>query len=282
MVSIRVIGWSAISYALVACAQNTTFSESGGPVPDPTNRAVVSGLASSNTGQASDVIQDVGSTVTVSGRVTASNGSPIVDAEISIPGVDHTARTGTDGKYALNNVPAGPSTILVSHTGYASSRAQAKLSTKSSDRQRNHVDVTLLTPDEASDLVERASRDSAFLARVGFLQRSVSNHDAYFVTPDQIAAMHPRVIADLFRHVPVLLDSPAPRGLQSRGAAGCNMTYVNGILRNSTYRNNIDTYVRAQEVIGVEVYPPGQFPPAPFNRGATQTACTTVGIWTRS
>jgi len=281
MVSIRVIRWSAISCALVGCAQTTTFSESDGPVPDPTSKAVVSGRASSP-GQLADVIQDLGSTVTVSGRVTASNGSPIVDAEISIPGVDHTARTGSDGTYALNNVPAGPSTILVSHTGYASSRAQAKLSTKSGDRQRNHVNVTLLTPDEASNLVERGSRDSAFLARVGFLQRSVSDRDAYFVTPDQIAAMHPRVIADLFRHVPVLLESPAPRGLQSRGVAGCTMTYVNGILRSSTYRNNIDTYVRAQEVIGVEVYPAGQFPPAPFNRGATQTACTTVGIWARS
>ncbi len=282
MVSIRVIRWSAISVALVACAQGPALSVSTDIAPDP-NGAIASSRASSRPGsQLANVIQDAGSTVTVSGRVAASNGSPIVDAEISIPGVDHTARTGIDGKYALADVPAGPSTIFVSRAGYESSRAKAKLSTKPSDRQRNHVDVTLLTRDEAGTLVERESRDSAYLARVGFLERSASDRDAYFVTPDQIAGMKPRVIADLFRHVPVLMESPAPRGLQSRGVPGCFLTYVNGILRNSNYRNNIDTYVRAQEVIGVEVYPSGQFPPAPFNRAASQNACTTIGIWTRS
>jgi len=244
-----------MSGALVACTQTSTLPESAGLTPE------------------------IPGTVTVSGRVTSSDGSALADAEISIPGVDQPARTGADGNFTISNVPAGPSTVIASRSGYATSRAKAKFSTKPSDNARNHIDVTLFTAEETADFIARATADSAILSRVGFLERQAAVRDAYFVTPDAIAAIQPRTIADIFKHVPVLIENPGPSGVQTRGA--CTITYVNGIVRNRAYRKNIETYVPLKQIVAAEVYPPGQYPPPPFTRSSAQTSCATVALWTR-
>jgi hypothetical protein len=255
MVTIRAIRCSAVSAALVGCTQASTISESAGLPPE-------------NPG-----------TVSVSGRVTSSDGKPLAGAGISIPGVDQTTRTDADRNYSISNVAAGPSTVVVSRNGYATARTAAKFSTKPSDSGRNHVDVTLFTADETADLIARGVADSAILWKVGFLSRQASVRDAYFITPEAIAAIQPRTIADIFRHVPVMLENPGPSGVQARG--GCSITYVNGIVRNRAYRKNIETYVPLNKIVAAEVYPPGQYPPPPFTRASTQSSCATVGIWTR-
>jgi hypothetical protein len=209
----------------------------------------------------------------------SSDGSPLADAGISIPGVDQPTRTDAEGNFTITNVAAGPSTVVVSRTGYATSRAKAKFSTKPTDSGRNHIDLTLFTAEETADFIARGTADSALLSKVGFLERQASVRDAYFVTPDVIAAIQPRTIADIFRHVPVMIENPNPSGVQTRGA--CTITYVNGIVRNRAYRKNIETYVPLRQIVAAEVYPPGQYPPPPFTRASAQTSCATVALWTR-
>jgi hypothetical protein len=120
------------------------------------------------------------------------------------------------------------------------------------------------------------------LDQVGFNHRQSTAHSAYFVDSDQIAAMHPRTIADVFRHVPVLLESPfSYRNRLLIGPTPCFATYVDGLLRPGKAPSNLDTFMRVQDVIGAEVYPSGQLPPAPFVRASNEASCTTVAIWTR-
>ena len=56
---------------------------------------------------------------TITGQVTlAENGAPAVSAQVHIVGTSMGALTGTDGRYTLLNVPAGPRTVRVQLLGY--------------------------------------------------------------------------------------------------------------------------------------------------------------------
>jgi hypothetical protein len=147
---------------------------------------------------------------------------------------------------------------------------------------RDSVDLANLTPDQLAALVARQSKDSLRLENVGFPRRAATIQDAYFLAPDDIAAMQPRSLADIFKHVPVPIENPNPTGRRVRGNQSCFFNYVNGIVRRERVITDLETFIHARDVMAVEVYPPGQLPPAPFDRSSYGSNCTTVALWTRS
>jgi iron complex outermembrane receptor protein len=61
----------------------------------------------------------------VTGKVTRSeDGSPLPSVSVTIRGTGHSAVTGTDGRYTLRRVPAGPQTIVFRWLGYRPSEVQ--------------------------------------------------------------------------------------------------------------------------------------------------------------
>jgi hypothetical protein len=243
---------------------------------------MIGACARSTTTDDLDVTPVPGS-VTVTGRVVDSNGNPIPAARVYIPTAGDVTRTDANGNYTLTGVPDGPQVVVVRKRGFAPTRVDAKFSTKRSDRERNRVNVTLLTQPEAGNLASEQSRDSAALARVGFLQRESTTRGAYFLTPSDIAATRAVTTSDLFRQVPVLVETVGPTGSTVlRGANGCLITYVDGVRWRSMFPGDLDTYVPVNDVVAAEVYPPGQLAPLPFNRGPSRANCTTLAIWTRS
>jgi hypothetical protein len=227
------------------------------------------------------IVQTAG-TVTVTGRVTTTDGKPVADARVYVPGTNEATRTDANGNYTLTGVPAGPQVVVVRQRGYVPVRVEAKFSTKRSDRARNHVDVKLLTPNEAATVATQWARDSAALDKLGFFRRESQFRGAYFITPDQIAEMKPATTSDIFRQVPVLVQTIGRTGPVLRGVNGCLITYVDGLPWRSMFPGDLDTYVPAREVLAAEVYPPGRPPPPPFLRGVPRSNCTTLAIWTRS
>jgi Carboxypeptidase regulatory-like domain len=253
-------------------------------------RAVMSALAliaftvcvsSAMETSAPGLVQTTG-TVTVTGRVTTTDGKPVSNARVYVPGSNEATRTDANGNYTLTGVPGGPQVVVVRERGYAPVQVDAKFSTKRSDRARNHVDVQLLTPGELATSTAQSARDSAGLDKVGFFRRESAGRGAYFITPDQIAEMKPSTTSDIFRQVPVLTQTSGRTGPVLRGAQGCLLTYVDGLPWRSMFPGDLDTYIPARDVVAAEVYPPGQVPPTPFVRGVPRSSCTTLGIWTRS
>ncbi len=220
--------------------------------------------------------------VTVSGRVTTSDGKPVPDARVYVPGSNEATRTDARGNYSLPGVPGGPQVVVVRKSGYVPVRTEAKFSTKRSDRARNHVDVTLLTPGQAVAEATQWARDSAALDKVGFFRRESSVRGAYFITPDQIDRQKPVRLSDIVRQVPVLVETVGRTGPVLRGVQGCLITYVDGLPWRSMFPGDLDAYVSARDVVAAEVYGPGQTPPSPFVRGVFRPSCTTFAIWTRS
>ena len=221
-------------------------------------------------------------TVTVTGKVTTSDGKPVSDARVYVPGSNEATRTDAGGNYSLAGVPGGPQVVVVRKSGYAPVRSEAKFSTKPSDRARNHVDVTLLTTDEAATVSAQSARDSAALDKVGFFSRESSVRGAYFITPDQIDKQKSVRVSDLVRQVPVIVETVGRTGPVLRGIRGCLITYVDGFPWRSMFPGDLDSYVSARDVVAIEVYGPGQAPPTPFVRGAFRSNCTTLALWTRS
>jgi Carboxypeptidase regulatory-like domain len=227
------------------------------------------------------VVQTTG-TVTVTGRVTTTDGKPVSNARVYVPGSNEATRTDANGNFALTGVPAGPQVVVVRQRGYVPVQVDAKFSTKRSDRARNHVDVKLLTPSEVATSTAQSARDSAALDKVGFFRRESAGRGAYFIAPDQIAQMKPASTSDIFRQVPILTQTIGRTGPVLRGAQGCLLTYVDGLPWRPMFAGDLDTYVPARDVLAAEVYPPGQVPPPPFVRGVPRSRCTTLAIWTRS
>lgn len=221
-------------------------------------------------------------TVTVTGTVKTNDGKPVADARVYVPGTNMATRTDARGNYTLTNVPGGPQAVVVRERGYAPTRVEAKFSTKASDRARNHVNVTLLTENEAAIAAAQWSQDSVGLAKVGFFRRESTVRGAYFIGPDQIAAAKPVRVSDIFRGVPVVTEGFSRTGPVLRGAQGCLITYVDGLPWRSMFPGDLDAYVSSRDVVAAEAYGPGQVPPPPLVRGIPRASCTTIALWTRS
>jgi hypothetical protein len=222
------------------------------------------------------------STVTVTGKVTTSTGKPVPNARVYVPGSNEATETDARGNYTLTGVPGGPQVVVVRQSGYVPVRTEAKFSTKPSDRARNRVNVRLLTSSEVATVQAQWARDSVGLAKVGFFDREATVRGAYFITPDQIASPKPVRVSDIFRGVPVVVQSVGRSGTVLRGVGGCLLTYVDGLPWRSMFPGDLDTYVSARDVAAAEAYGPGQLAPAPFLRGGQRPNCTTIAIWTRS
>src|SRR5258705_13051521 len=200
------------------------------------------------------------STVTVTGRVTTSAGKPVPNARVYVPGSNMATETDAHGNYTLTGVPGGPQVVVVRQGGYVPVRTEAKFSTKPSDRERNHVNVRLLTPGEVATVEAQWARDSAGLARVGFFRRESTVRGAYFITPDKLASSKPVRVSDIFRGVPVVTEGVVRFGPAILGVQVFLLAYVDGLAWRRMNPRAMDTYVSTVEVVSAEAYGPGQLP----------------------
>src|SRR3989441_2625884 len=75
----------------------------------------------------------------VAGRVTDERGTAVVGADVAIVGGAQSARTGTNGSYVIENVPAGARTVRARLIGYRSQTASVAVAAG----QRATHDLTL-------------------------------------------------------------------------------------------------------------------------------------------
>jgi hypothetical protein len=172
------------------------------------------------------------------------------------------------------------------HTNNAIQPSVLSLALVACVQTSSHMERSSLVPEQirslsAADLTHADAIAWSRLEKVGFNVRHAAARTAYFLDADQIAEMHPHTIADIFRHVPVLLENPFSYRNRMLGPSQCFATYVDGLIRRGKGPSTLDTFIRVKDVIGAEVYPPGQNPPPPFARATADESCTTVAIWTR-
>jgi hypothetical protein len=219
----------------------------------------------------------------VSGTVlAAASGTPLAGAVVRLVNGPET-RTDAQGAWTLGDAPAGTRMLEVRAVGFYPARRPVDVIGGAPP-----VRVALSTFKAVMDTVRiTAARAGENLA--GFMDRRRRGGGGRFLGPEDIARRQPNVTTDLLRNVAGLrLEGYGQgahftmRGGMSGFATGAEdrctpEVYLDGVHVAAT-PDDLDTWIRARDIKGIEVYPDASVPPQ--FRQPMQT-CGSVVIWTR-
>lgn len=217
----------------------------------------------------------------VTGRVVDKKGQPLRDARVALQGgTSAVALTNSNGVFTLDSLPSGTQSIQVRKLGYAVEEEAVELSAA----KPATINMTM---DDAVPLLQtmrvEAAADKA-LSDLGYLSRKQTGM-GYYMDGKQInnTAIS---FSDVMRVAPGLRITPAGDGRSyviqdaRSPAGGCVVFWVDGVEWQEMTPGDIDTYVRPDEVVAVEVYHGSTTPPQ-FQK-AGQSSCAAVVVWTRA
>jgi hypothetical protein len=213
--------------------------------------------------------------------VTAAEGRPLADAQVGIVGGPVT-RANERGEWTLVGAPAGTRMLEVRAFGYYPERRRVDVVSGAGP-----VRIALSTLEAVLDTVKVTARNRR---PTGFQERHRSAEGRY-ITAEDIARRHPTVVSDLFRMMPGVHLEHDLNGVDIRirmpGAFGpCAPTvFLDGLsLGDRLTTNEIDTWVRPNDITGIEIYSEAATP-AEFHQGMNgrndALACGTLLIWTK-
>lgn len=217
--------------------------------------------------------------------LTADGGRPVANAEVSIRDGPET-RTNERGEWALVGAPQGTRMLDVRSIGHYPDRRAVDVVTGASP-----VRVVLSTMKAVLDTVQVMASRLGGQNMIGFHARRRTGQGKY-LTPEDIARRQPVVTSDLFRMVPGVRVERNELGetmIQMRGtfAEECSPgVYIDGRYMRELIGDDIDTWVKPDEIAGIEIYVGPGVPPEfnPGLAGGGPTAgdqCGSIVIWTR-
>jgi len=218
-------------------------------------------------------------TARVSGRVLDKKGQPLRDARITIQGGgDKVALSKANGEFILDSLPSGTQAIEVRKLGYSVTEVAVELSS-------NNTTPATVTMSDAVPMLQtmriEAAQDKA-LSDLGYLQRKQTGMGRFY---DGKQINHESMsFSDVMRIDPGLRISPTGDGrtyviTDARNASGgCVNVYVDGTYWEPMTPGDVDSYVRPNEVVAVEVYHGSETPPQFTKPG--QSSCATIVVWT--
>jgi len=220
-------------------------------------------------------------TARVTGRVMDKKGQPLKDARVMLQGGGDVAITKANGDFTLDSLPSGTQALQVRKLGYSVTEVAVELSAA-------EPATTTITMSDAVPLLQtmrvEASKDKA-LSDVGYLQRKQTGM-GYFMDGDQINK-DAISFADVMRVAPGLKVMPLGDGrtyviTDSRNPAGngCVNFYVDNTHWTEITPGDINTFVRPDELVAVEIYHGAETPPQYTTPG--MSSCATVVAWTRA
>jgi hypothetical protein len=218
----------------------------------------------------------------LSGRVVLEGAPSNAGTRVEVLGTDVVAMTNEKGEFTMTNLPSGSHMLMARHLGFGPETVPVDLSS------HDPKQVTIKLPKFVAtiDPVVVTAHRAANLDKVGFNTRKKSGM-GYYMGPEQLKDMHPIALTDILRRVPSLRVSYGPNGdvvSSSRGttslsgAGGCVQYYVDDMPWQSATPGDVNSFVNANEVVGIEVYS-GPGAPAQYTRAMGD--CTTIVIWTK-
>ena len=219
---------------------------------------------------------------TVAGVVTAGV-TPLASAQVGVLGSERTIRTGPDGAFRIDSLPAGTHTLEVRALGYVRQRTEVELK----PGRPTTVSVSMTTaPLELPELTVTAN--AAATARTAFEQRRLRGVGGTFITREDIVRRGSIRVEDLFKGVAgIKVDPIGGSGYQIlslRGGAGtsavCSPTiYIDNIRIPLDPEAGNDLPILPTEIQGIEIH---QSPhSAPIEYRAAGQNCGIILIWTR-
>ncbi|MEP6492732.1 MAG: carboxypeptidase-like regulatory domain-containing protein [bacterium] len=214
----------------------------------------------------------------VTGKVVDKTGQPLAGARVALQGGGTVTISRANGDFTLDSLPSGTQAIQARKLGYAAAEKAVELS--AADVTRTTITMEDFVPTLATMRVE-AAQDKA-LSDLGYLQRKQMGMGTFL---DGNQVNHESMnFSDVMRTVAGLKVSPTGDGrtyviTDSRNSqGGCVTYYVDGAPWQTMSPGDIDSFVRPNEVVAVEVYHGSQAPPQFTAPG--QSSCAVIVVWT--
>lgn len=216
----------------------------------------------------------------VTGRVADAVGTAIAKAEVLVTNTEIRGETGSDGRFDLDGVPAGPIEIVVRRLGYSPAKIPLELDAGEAREIRVLLSPVAMMMDSVAVTASAPVPEKAF---GGFEARKARGFGT-FITREQIDRKNPRVTTDLFRTVSgvkLLREDGTTTIVSARlgSMAYCPVRYFIDGADYPLYGQSIDTMIQVADIGAIEVYPGGATIPPQF--GGRTSACGVVAIWTR-
>ena len=219
----------------------------------------------------------------VTGHVLSPAGKPVGAARVEIPISGVSTQTREDGSFRLAGVLTGTQLLVARSLSFATAVEAVGVTS------RQPTNITLMLAEKVSvlDPVLVTARREYALDKSGFTRRKLAG-GGHFFTREDIDQRKPNYITDMVKNLPGI-DVSHERGgtvISGRRAAtsiysgnrSCTRVYVDGSDWGSLQAGDLDMIVNPDDVIGLEVYQPGDVPNRFRNlRGD----CLTLVVWTQ-
>jgi hypothetical protein len=216
----------------------------------------------------------------VRGVVHSLDDAPIGGARVEAPMFGTASVTKEDGTFTLEGIPTGTNLIIVRRIGFE----PARITINVTSRQPTELRIVLGPAAAVMDTVFVTARRNYVLDKTGFLARERAGWGRYFTHAD-VEKRNPQHISDLLRDLPgiqvrygvggaVVTSSRMPSILG--GGRSCTRIWVDGTEWRAIEPGDIDMFVSPRELVGLEIYQPGQAP-AQYR---DIKECITVLMWT--
>jgi hypothetical protein len=209
---------------------------------------------------------------------SASDGRPLAGAHLSIANGPRT-QTNERGEWTLSGAPEGTRTLEVRALGYYPMRIPVHVIAGVPPMP---VEMSLVQAVLDTIRVLAASPKARNLREFEERRRSGIGH---YITASDIARQHVQVPSELFRMVPgVRLDAISAgndKRILVRGPLHdwcAPMIFIDGLAKWSLTADELDTWMRPEEIAGIEVYPATGLP-AQFEQLSSE--CGIIVVWTK-
>lgn len=216
----------------------------------------------------------------VLGRVLNASNGPVANARVGLMGSSAATLTKPNGEFVLDSLPAGTQALVVRQLGYRPTEQTVELSARQPARVTIKLGVFVpeLSPVEVVSVREEG------LQKVGWSDRKRNGAGGHFIGPDEIDQRKAIRFTDLLRTVPgIRVQSENGQmsvySTRSSGGSGCVTIWVDGSQWQSLQAGDMDSFVRPEEVVAIEVYQGSATPPQFTSVGQN---CASVVVWTKT
>jgi len=216
----------------------------------------------------------------VTGHVLSPAGKPVANARVEIPMSNLATTTREDGAFRLLGVHTGTQMLIARSISYSTAAEPINVTS------REPLDVSLMLGDKvvSLDTVLITARRNVYLDKNGFTARKKRGAGAFF-TREDFDHRKPNAVTDMMKNVAGFTVVRVTGGAvvsSSRAATSfyssrCTRAFIDGFEWRDLMPGDLDMIVNPDDVVGMEVYQPGDVP-VRF-RGIKD--CTTIVIWTQ-
>lgn len=215
----------------------------------------------------------------VAGLVRDTTGVGIAGAQVTISGSVLRAESDASGKFFLEKVPTGPTTLLVRRLGFAPVSVPVVV------RSDSTVPVTVTiaqTARELNPVVVRAQRVRHYTGYLAGFNERRDRGFGRFITGDEIRKRDPLELTDLLRTIPGIHVSASGLGdarVRIRSNQCAPLVWLDGMAAAAA-EFDLDA-LAPMSIAGIEIYSGIATVPAEFVMPFGRTPCGTIIIWSR-